>query len=155
MRALPRLLFCAMSALGTTLVARVPDAQAPPGLYMVSADTALDTQTGLVWQRAQVEQYPLTFTDALLRCQNLNLGGFSTGWRLPNIRELLSTVDEREALGPMWDQTVFISTSLRSYWSSTAQASTPGKVWVFTFVPGIFMEAIDRSTSSALVRCVH
>ena len=131
------------------------DAQAPPGHYIVSTDTALDTETGLVWQRGQVEIYKLGFADALARCQALSLGGFATGWRLPNIREMLSIVDEREPLGPMWDSTVFVSTQGTSYWTATTVAGDTANAWAFTFTPGVFMERVDKATLTALVRCVH
>jgi len=131
------------------------DAQAPPGHYIVSTDTALDTETGLVWQRGQVEAFPLGYADALARCQALSLGGFATGWRLPNIREMLSIVDEREPLGPMWDSTVFQSAQLSSYWTATNVAGDTANAWAFTFTPGVFMERVDKATLTALVRCVH
>ncbi len=101
-----------------------------------------------------LQQFGLGFTNALLGCQNLNLGGYTSGWRVPNIRELLSLVDEREPLGPQWDRTVFSGAPLSSYWSATPVAGTPTSAWIFTFTPGIFMETRDMA-SSAIVRCVH
>lgn len=130
------------------------DAQAPPGHYIVSADTALDTETGLVWQRGALEIYPIGYSDALARCQALNLGGFSSGWRLPNIREMLSIVDEREALGPMWDRTVFITAQNTSYWTATTVQADAKSAWAFTFTPGVFMEPVDK-TLTGMARCVH
>ncbi len=143
--------------LGVALFAGLPiaDAQAPSYLYVINADTALDTQTGLLWERAPLQQYSLSFTQALLQCQGLNLGGYASGWRLPTIRELLSIVDERQPLGPQWDRTAFSAGPLSSYWSSTPVAATPASAWVFTFTPGIFMETRDMANSSAMVRCVH
>ena len=143
-------------ALVVALFAGLPiaDAQAPSYLYAVNADTALDTQTGLLWARVPLQQFGLSFTQALLQCQNLNLGGYASGWRLPNIRELLSIVDQREPTGPQWDRTVFSGAPLSSYWSSTPVAGMPTSAWIFTFTPGIFMETRDMG-SSAIVRCVH
>ncbi len=142
-------------AVGLVAAPLAVDAQAPPGHYSVSGDTALDTKTGLLWQRDQVETFMLPFTDALQRCQQLNLGGFSTGWRLPTVRELLTIVDER-AIGPMWDESVFVFASPPSYWTSTTTAASPANAWVFTFIRGISMEARDKASSTGgMVRCVH
>jgi hypothetical protein len=147
----------AVLAVGIALFAGLPiaDAQAPSYLYVTTTDTALDTQTGLLWQRAALQQFSQSFTDALLGCQGLNLGGYSSGWRLPTIRELLSIVDERQPLGPQWDRNTFTGGPLSSYWSSTPVAATPASAWVFTFTPGVFMEQRDMATSAAMVRCVH
>lgn len=155
MRTLSRLSLIALAVVAAFSAGHTTaDAQAPSYLYVVNTDTALDTQTGLLWARAPVHQYGVSFTQALLDCQNLNLGGFSSGWRMPNIRELLSIVDARQGTGPQWDRNVFSAAPLSSYWSSTPVAGTPTSAWIFTFTPGVFMEQRDMS-STAMLRCVH
>ena len=74
-------------------------ADAPAGQYTVAADTVKDNKTGLTWQRtvpAQTYAQP----NAATYCQRLNLGGFSSGWRLPSKLELEtilgSTQDESD-----------------------------------------------------------
>ena len=53
--------------------------------------TVTDTDTGLMWQKATA---PGTYTweQALLYCENLNLGGYRD-WRLPTVKELGSILD--------------------------------------------------------------
>jgi len=53
-----------------------------------------DNKTGLTWQRS-VPSSTYTWADATSYCQALNLGGFSSGWRLPAKKELETLVDER------------------------------------------------------------
>jgi hypothetical protein len=51
-----------------------------------------DTKTGLMWQDDAVGS-TMTWANAITTCENLTLGGYSD-WRLPNIRELKSIVEE-------------------------------------------------------------
>jgi len=156
LRSLSRLSLVALAVVATFSAGHVTaEAQAPSYLYTVDTDTALDNQTNLRWQRVPLQQYNLSFQSALLGCQNLNLGGYASGWRLPTVREMLSIVDARQASGPQWDRTVFTGAPLSSYWTSTTVASDPTKAWIFTFTPGIYMEQRVTATDSALVRCVH
>ena len=53
--------------------------------------TVTDNRTGLIWQ--QGEPGAMTWNSALTYCEGLSLAG-STDWRLPNIKELESLVDE-------------------------------------------------------------
>jgi len=56
-------------------------------------EAVLDRETGLVWQRAPVEQVTHSnWRDAVFQCQNANIGGRG-GWRLPAPEELMSLVD--------------------------------------------------------------
>lgn len=64
--------------------------------FTVSADgkTVTDRRTGLIWQKTYGPSG--SWPDALAYCQNLNSensGGYSSGWKLPNINELLSLLD--------------------------------------------------------------
>ena len=64
-------------------------ADAPSGQFTISADaqSVLDNQTGLRWERnVTASSMKLTWTSALTRCNTLSLGGF-TGWRLPTFKE--------------------------------------------------------------------
>lgn len=61
--------------------------------YTISKDTLLDTKTKLIWQRATSDK-KYNWQDAQSYCQNLKLGGLSSGWRLPTKEELLSIVDK-------------------------------------------------------------
>ncbi|MGK5093896.1 DUF1566 domain-containing protein [Deltaproteobacteria bacterium TL4] len=48
-----------------------------------------DNVTGLLWQK-QDDATTRTWADAGTYCSGLNLGGYSSGWRLPTPRELMS-----------------------------------------------------------------
>ncbi len=127
------------------------DAKAPPGRYTVDADTALDTVTGLRWQRATpVGKFDVAGAKAY--CQGLSLGGFASGWRLPSLRELVSLVDRRATL-PAIDTATFPATKNDLYWSSTAHAGKEGLVWGLAFNHGD--SYFQQPTYTAWVRCVR
>jgi Protein of unknown function (DUF1566) len=112
---------------GAVLSAEPASSLAPAGRYAVGNDVVRDTKTALTWQRASpAGKYG--FQAAQDYCAALNLGGHSSGWRLPSMKELLSIVDPRES-GPAIDSSAFPSTSAAPYWSSTpmilAQQTSP------------------------------
>lgn len=90
---------------------------APAGRYAIGDGVVRDTKTGLTWQRV-APSTTYAFGAAQAYCAALNLGGHSSGWRLPSVKELLSIVDPRES-GPAIDTSTFPSTSAAPYWSST------------------------------------
>ena len=104
-------------------------ADAPIGQYAVSSDglTVLDNRTGLRWERNVTgSSTKYTWLGALLRCDNLSLGGFSTGWRVPSFKELQTIIDETRAVPPAIDLVTFPATpgamSEGPFWSSTPNA---------------------------------
>jgi hypothetical protein len=62
-----------------------------------SSGVVADSATGLAWQDDYSDNggdiKSATWQDALIYCEELTLGGISD-WRLPNIRELKSIVDD-------------------------------------------------------------
>lgn len=83
--------------------------------------TVKDTDNGLIWQKGDSHNYDggRTWQQALEYCEGLSVAQYND-WRLPNIRELHSIVDDGRyspAIAP-----VFISRS-DSYWSSTTYES--------------------------------
>ncbi len=123
-------------------------ADAPPGRYVATADTVIDTRTGLIWQRASGPQ--LDFQAANNYCANLALGGT---WRLPSIKELVTLVDYGRAF-PAIDSTAFPGTPTLATWSSTRRAGTPTQ---FALMIGFGNGATSYSpvTSAHWVRCVR
>jgi hypothetical protein len=111
-------------------------------------DTVSDTSTGLMWQRTD-DGVGRSWQNALLRCEGLELAGH-TDWRLPDIRELQSIVDDSRS-NPSIDS-VFSSGTER-YWTGTTDASTPGEAWYVHFNIGYG----ENSSKSDLwqVRCVR
>lgn len=121
------------------------DPTAPLLRYTLHDDgTATDRRTGLRWQRCPVGfalndgGTPLDYGDdgcdasgtitadwqgALQAAESLNAGGGFAGfndWRLPNIKELMSTV-ERQCAAPAVNLTVFPDTPPSAlFWSSTS-----------------------------------
>jgi hypothetical protein len=121
-------------AAGWMLAAAAPAlAAAPADRYTVSADTVLDRETGLTWQRATA---PGTYTraDANSYCTGLTLAG--GGWRLPGVRELQTLVDVR-TWNPSIDTTAFPGTASGAYLSSSPGAFYATNVWVVFFDSGI------------------
>jgi hypothetical protein len=127
----PALALGLVGLLAAALVVLVPltrgRATAPPVRYTVMAETVLDTETDLLWQRAVPASF-YTWSGALAYCEGLSLGGFSD-WRLPNIKELQTLVDDRE-YSPAIDTTAFPATPLSYFWSSSPFANNATSAWV-------------------------
>jgi len=109
-----------------------------------------DVATGLMWQQ-QDDGIARSHGDAISYCQGLNLAD-ETGWRLPNIKELISIVDYRSE-SPATDEAAFLGVTSVDYWSETTHASNPGNAWVVNFLIGITFE--ESKTDKKNVRCVR
>jgi hypothetical protein len=133
-----------------TAVASSGSGGAPPGRYAFPASgTVYDTRTALTWQQA-VDAGLYTQRAATTYCTGLSLAG--TGWRLPNVRELLTLVDPTR-FSPAIDPTAFPSTPSDYFWSSSPYVGGSAGGWLVTFIYGY---SNNGSTSSSnLVRCVR
>jgi hypothetical protein len=87
--------------------------------------TVTDITTGLMWQ--QTDTNAVTWEEALAYCENLDLAGYHD-WRLPNIRELLSLVDDSRS-GPAIDIAYFPGCQSSFYWSGTSHALYTSFAW--------------------------
>jgi hypothetical protein len=125
-------------------------ADAPPGRYDLSVSgTVRDTRTSLTWQRVvSVDLRPKS--SAAAYCTSLSLAG--SGWRLPQVSELLTLVD-RTRNQPAIDGTAFPDTPVTWFWSSTPYAPDPTKGWRVDF--GIGYSNSFELTTVARVRCVR
>ena len=88
--------------------------------WSTTTNTALDLNTGLRWQRADNGTYSLNWQQALQYCNNLNgagIDGYTTGWRLPNKKEILDIWDDSTGAC----NTVF--SRCGNSWSSTSNAN--------------------------------
>lgn len=94
--------------------------------------TVTDIATGLTWQ--QKETKTMTWEEALAYCENLDLAGHED-WRLPNIRELSTLVDDSHH-NPSVDATYFPGCRPSIYWSSTTNAVYPSFAWYVGFNDG-------------------
>ena len=101
------------------------------GPYSSNGITVLDNGTGLEWQQADDGQ-TRTWSQALAYCEDLSLGGHSD-WRLPNIRELISIVDDSR-----YDPAIDPAFQCRSsgYWSATTLAPNTDNAWGVYFYYG-------------------
>jgi hypothetical protein len=93
----------AIAGSGTNLVARcvrgngtgeafMTLATEPPNHYTINATGEVtDNYTGLIWQQGFTD--PMAHADAVTYCSTLSLNGH-TGWRVPQLGELASTVNE-------------------------------------------------------------
>jgi len=119
------------------------------GPYIAGTNTVVDQGTGLEWQKSD-DAIPRTWQDALAYCENLSLSS-RTDWRLPNIRELKSIVDESRyypAIDPVF------TSQLSSYWSATTVTDAPGtSAWHVHFGNGD--DIWDLKGKTHHVRCVR
>jgi len=149
-----RLLVAAVAVLAaaglSTTGARRAEADAPPCRYKLTADTATDKETGLMWQRNTLSSYG--FDGAKAHCEGLSIGGF-TGWRLPTLQELLTLIDESQTKEPAIDSAAFTDTPPIGFWSSTVYAADPAQVWYVSFYGGL--TSLGSKNGSYLVRCVR
>lgn len=110
--------------------------------------TVTDRGTLLTWQ--QGASSAMTWEGALAYCEDLTLA-VQNDWRLPNIKELLSLVDDTGAF-PAINTTVFSNGDSR-YWSSTSSSRAPSFAeYVYFgsgFPGGYFKTALYRA------RCVR
>ena len=110
-----------------------------------TAGCVTDNLTGLMWMGAP-DKLLYTWTNALTSVNSLTLCGFSD-WRLPNINELKSLVNN-EAV----NQDTFLNTQGFSgvqsyyYWSSSTYVANTTIAWVIYMGDGVLV-ANDKSLS--------
>jgi len=107
-----------------------------------------DNDTGLQWQ--DNKSVTKTWQEAIDYCENLTLGSYED-WRLPNMNELTSLVDDSKFI-PSID-TVFQYTAPNHYWSSTTYADLSNLAWIVTF--GYGYQSYRSKSGSYYVRCVR
>ncbi len=121
-----------------------------PPSYTTTAETVVDNVTGLEWQRVNPST-GYTWYEAKAYCEGLSLAGRS-GWRLPTLIELVSTVD----LGRFNDavDTVVFQGYSSMLWSATERAASTSSAWYVNFYFGE-PEHNDKSINYVRVRCVR
>jgi len=147
--------FALAFALLVSLFAGRSQAAAPAGRYTVSNGTVLDQKTGLTWQQS-TSTTGYNYTDAVTYCSANTPALPGAGWRLPNLKELLSLVDDRAATPPTIDGAFFLAAQAGWYWTGTPSALMASNVWVVTFGNGgAFSKDITLPSTGAYVRCVR
>lgn len=124
----------ALLAAGAALVATAASATAPR--YVVQEVnrewTVEDRATGLAWQ-LRASGAPANWGAALRHCEELTWAG-ATDWRLPDVIELSTIVDDRRTAAPAINLEYFAGFDAGSgYWSSTTARRSPGSAYVLYF----------------------
>ena len=130
-------------------------ASAPDARFILSDDEAQDLVTNLTWKRcAQGQQWneesascsgaatPMTWSQALSESAD--------GWRVPNIKELLSIV-EVSCSSPAINTAIFPNTSSVSFWTASPYINN-AQTWSVSFDDG--NDAGGGKSSGLLVRLV-
>jgi len=109
--------------------------------------TVSDTKTGLMWKKCSEGQSGSTcegsaatynWQQALQQAQTVNNGGGFAGhsdWRVPNVKELLSIVEE-QCVDPAINLTVFPNTPNFVFWSSSPSAYGSDYAWYVAATDG-------------------
>ena len=113
-----------------------------------SAGVVTDSATNLQWQD-NIEPVGKTWQEAINYCEDLTLDG--DNWRLPNLNELTSIVDDT-VYNPSISS-VFNHTTSYNYWSSTTTADGTSHAWSVYFYDGY--QNYGNKTNSYFVRCVR
>jgi len=117
--------------------------------FTKTANIVTDNSTGLQWQDDAVGT-AMDWQAAIDHCEALSLDGFSD-WRLPNLKELTSIVDDSTA-SPAIEST-FQNTASSYYWSSTTYVGIVSSAWVVYFGYGYQLSVVK--SPSYYVRCVR
>ena len=117
--------------------------------FSLAEGTVSDALTGLTWQRATSPEQ-LSWADANSYCSAQDLAG--GGFRLPNMKELQSLVDESTS-DPAIDLAEFPDTLGEGFWAATPLAGSEGAAWFVNFASGIAYNSLVQRTERA--RCVR
>lgn len=117
--------------------------------FIKNANIVTDFDTGLQWQDDTVVG-PMNWKAAIDYCEELSLDGY-IDWRLPNIKELRTLVDEEKSKPAIYP--VFQYVASESYWSSTTPAyDTTSACYVYFYNgSGSLVNKYDNNN----VRCVR
>ena len=114
--------------------------------------TFMDSATGLMWQDDfAVQRTYKNWKEAKEYCENLTLEEYSD-WRLPNIYELTTLLDNRKSNLP-YIIDGFNNITSDFYWSSTFDIVYAGGAWGVYFSNGY--NSLKDKISSNYVRCVR
>ena len=120
--------------------------------FIVNANgTALDTITGLLWQRNDGGE--MTIENARRYCDTLSLGGF-TDWRLPNVYEAYSILNHQNT-NPALDVNVFVKTAAQYWWTSDRQLNDTNKIWCTNSGGGVGNHPKTETSSAGGTKKFH
>jgi len=122
----------------------------PTERYTIAGDgTVFDKVTKLTWQRT-LDMATRSWSEANAYCAGLMLAG--PGWRLPNMKELQTLVDER-ATSPAIAGAAFPGTPSEAFWTSSPLVGGPAEAWFVNFYSGVSYTNVLENPYRA--RCVR
>ena len=124
--------------------------------FTKDGDLVTDNIHNLLWQdsvETKVEKRSFNQSDAY--CDNLSLGQYNSGWRLPTVEELSSLIDVSNN-NPAIASTFSNSAYNDAYWTSEAQHLLDSNKWNITFKDGkINLTGTNHASFDQYVRCVR
>lgn len=145
--------YAEQSCTSASISASTPDSQ-----FIDNNDgTVTDSKTGLMWKKClqgldgdnceNGSPSAFTWQAALQQPETVNAGGFAgyTDWRLPNIRELISIVEE-QCYKPSINLNRFPNTPILGAWSSSPDSNNDRQAWLVLFDYGK-SAPVERSNS--------
>jgi hypothetical protein len=107
--------------------------------------TVTHSRTGLMWQRCAEGQTwsagtctgsasSMSWGNSLKLAVSATTGGYSD-WRVPNIKELRTIVEDR-CYNPSINDSIFPNTPASGFWSASASADNSGSAWFVNFAWG-------------------
>lgn len=118
--------------------------------YQTTAETLVDSVTGLVWQRAPALAERMQAA-ASGYCDGLELSGHSD-WRLPTRLEYISLLDEGQGAGYAVPPQI-ARDSTGKFWTASASGVTAGTFFVVDDAVGTWNVAVQETSFRA--RCVR
>ena len=108
-----------------------------------------DSTTLLEWQDDEIGS-TMNWESAIAQCEALSLDGRS--WRLPNINELKTIIDDSKFSPAIVG--IFTNTGSSTYWSSTTYDGGTNFAWSVDFLQGRSLNDNDKVNDNRYVRCV-
>lgn len=136
----------------------------PDGIYIDHGDgTVTDTRTGLMWKRCAEglsggdcsigTVTTFTWSEALSHAIGSSFAGYAS-WRLPNVKELSSLVEDCR-VQPAINDSLFPNTPSSSFWSGSPDAAYWLYGWIVEFWYGSIPPAGLRREDFGHVRLVR
>ena len=125
----------------------------PDSAYQVDVATGVvtDSRTGLMWKRAEESTF-MNWPTALATAEASVYAGYSD-WRLPNIKELRSVVEECR-VQPAINDTIFPGGSTFGVWSASPNIDQPNRAWAVDIRYGVDVSGL-RDQQAYAVRLVR
>ena len=118
---------------------------------------ATDSKNGLIWQDG-IKGSTCNHANAISYCAGLNWGGFSSGWRLPTVQELMTLVDHTYSNSNYFPSVFQTAGTITEYnmWSNTTVPSDTSNAYFLYSNDGDIYSHLDKTGGNDTgVRCVR